>query len=178
VIKLRLPDGRIYGQNGTLDYGSPTVGENTDTITVRGVIPNPVFPGMKAGMPGSRELIDGEFVTVLFEGVQPILVLAIKRVFGDRALDHRQRQRAECGIHCPHLEAVRRPRRCGEFGAGADRAGLRRRAAGPHGDCHPVRRAPVVYVAADAPMFVEASERRSSGGSPSFVCAGRRRDGL
>ena len=90
MIKLRLPDGRIYVQNGTLDYGSPTVGENTDTITVRGVIPNPVFPGMKAGMPGSRELIDGEFVTVLFEGVQPILVLAIPRaaVLSDQQGDY------------------------------------------------------------------------------------------
>jgi membrane fusion protein, multidrug efflux system len=79
VIKLRLPDGRIYGQDGTLDYVSPTVGENTDTITLRGVIANPVFPGMKAGMPGSRELTDGEFVTVILEGVQPILVLAVPR---------------------------------------------------------------------------------------------------
>ena len=79
VIKLRLPDGQIYEQDGTLDYVSPTVAENTDTITVRGVIPNPVFPGMKAGMPGSRELTDGEFVTVILEGVQPIAVLAIPR---------------------------------------------------------------------------------------------------
>ena len=79
VIKLRLPDGRIYGQDGTLDYVSPTVGENTDTITLRGVIANPVFPGMKAGMPGSRELTDGEFVTVILKGVQPILALAVPR---------------------------------------------------------------------------------------------------
>ena len=79
VIKLRLPDGRNYGQDGRLDYVSPTVGENTDTITLRGVIANPVFPGMKAGMPGSRELTDGEFVTVILEGVQPILALAIPR---------------------------------------------------------------------------------------------------
>src|SRR5262249_1455451 len=54
VVKLRLPDGRIYEQDGKLDYVSPTVAENTDTITVRGVVPNPVRPGMKAGMPGSR----------------------------------------------------------------------------------------------------------------------------
>jgi hypothetical protein len=39
VIKLRLPDGQIYGRDGTLDYASPTVAENTDTITVHGVIP-------------------------------------------------------------------------------------------------------------------------------------------
>lgn len=79
VIKLRLADGRIYGEDGKVDYASPTVTENTDTITVRGVIPNAVFPGMKIGMPGSRQLTDGEFVTVLLEGVQPIYVLAIPR---------------------------------------------------------------------------------------------------
>jgi membrane fusion protein (multidrug efflux system) len=90
VIKLRLPDGRIYDQNGNLDYGSPTVAENTDTIVLRGVIPNPVFPGMTAGQPGSRELVDGEFVTVLLEGVQPVTVLAIPRaaVLSDQQGDY------------------------------------------------------------------------------------------
>jgi membrane fusion protein (multidrug efflux system) len=90
VIKLRLPDGRIYGQDGKLDYTSPTVAENTDTVTLRGVIANPVLPGMKAGEPGARELIDGEFVTVLLEGVQPITVLAIPRaaVLSDQEGDY------------------------------------------------------------------------------------------
>src|ERR1700730_12618100 len=67
VLKIRLPDGRIYGQNGKLDYVGPTVATNTDTITVRGVIPNPLLPGM-AGAPAPRELFDGEFVTVMIEG--------------------------------------------------------------------------------------------------------------
>jgi membrane fusion protein (multidrug efflux system) len=90
VIKLRLPDGRLYGQNGKLDYVSPTVAENTDTVTLRGVIPNPVLPGMKIGEPGSRELADGEFVTVLLEGVEPIMVLAIPRasVLSDQQGDY------------------------------------------------------------------------------------------
>src|SRR6516165_484815 len=57
VLKIRLPDGRIYGQNGKLDYVAPTVATNTDTITVRGVIPNPLLPGM-AGAPAPRELFD------------------------------------------------------------------------------------------------------------------------
>ncbi len=48
VLKLRLPDGQIYGQDGKLDYVSPTVATNTDTITVRGVIPNPRFPDVPA----------------------------------------------------------------------------------------------------------------------------------
>jgi membrane fusion protein (multidrug efflux system) len=79
VLKLRLPDGRIYEQEGRPDYISPTVAENTDTVTLRGVVPNPVFPGMQAGQPGARELSDGEFVTVIVEGVQPIAVLGIPR---------------------------------------------------------------------------------------------------
>jgi membrane fusion protein (multidrug efflux system) len=90
VIKLRLPDGRIYEQDGKADYVSPTVAENTDTLTLRGVIPNPVFPGMTADQPGSRELADGEFVTVLLEGVQPITVLGIPRaaVLSDQQGDY------------------------------------------------------------------------------------------
>jgi membrane fusion protein (multidrug efflux system) len=90
VIKLRLPDGRIYAPGGKLDYVSPTVAENTDTITLRGAIPNPVFPGMTAGQPGSRELTDGEFVTVLLEGAQPITVLGIPRaaVLSDQEGDY------------------------------------------------------------------------------------------
>jgi membrane fusion protein, multidrug efflux system len=90
VIKLRLPDGRVYGPEGKLDYASPTVAENTDTYTLRGTIPNPVLPGMQAGQVGSRELSDGEFVTVLLEGVQPIEVLGIPRaaVLSDQQGDY------------------------------------------------------------------------------------------
>jgi membrane fusion protein (multidrug efflux system) len=90
VLKLRLPDGRIYAHEGRPDYASPIVSENTDTITLRGVMPNPLLPGMAAGAPGSRELADGEFVTVLIESVQPITVLAIPRgaVLSDQQGDY------------------------------------------------------------------------------------------
>jgi len=90
VIRLRLPDGRIYDQEGHLDYVSPTVGENTDTLTLRGVIPNPRLS--TAPIPGGafRELTDGEFVTVMLEGVQPVTVLAIPRaaVLADQRGDY------------------------------------------------------------------------------------------
>ena len=90
VLKLRLPDGRIYGHDGKLDYVAPTVAENTDTVTVRGVFPNPLLSGLSPGEPVSRELLDGEFVTVLVEGVQPITVLAIPRaaVLSDQQGDY------------------------------------------------------------------------------------------
>jgi len=90
VLKIRLPDGRIYGQNGKLDYVGPTVATNTDTITVRGVVPNPRFPNMPPDSPAPRELFDGEFVTVMIEGVEPITVLAIPRaaVLSDQQGDY------------------------------------------------------------------------------------------
>ena len=90
VVKLRLPDGRLYGQDGKLDYVSPTVTQNTDTMSLRAVIANPLLPGMKPGAPASRELVDGEFVTVQVEGVQPVAVLAVPRaaVLSDQQGDY------------------------------------------------------------------------------------------
>ena len=90
MLRIRLPDGRIYGQDGKPDYVSPTVAENTDTLTVRGVFPNPIIPGLPAKGPAARELFDGEFVTVLLEGVEPITVLGIPRaaVLSDQQGDY------------------------------------------------------------------------------------------
>ena len=61
VIKVRLPDGRLYGQSGTLDFVDNSVAGNTDTMTLRGRLPNPVLAKSASG---ARELIDGELVTV------------------------------------------------------------------------------------------------------------------
>jgi len=79
VIRVRLPNGKIYEQVGHLDYISPTVDQNTDTITLRGVIPNPLVAAAKDRTPPIRQLTDKEFVTVLLEGVQPVSVLGIPR---------------------------------------------------------------------------------------------------
>jgi membrane fusion protein (multidrug efflux system) len=90
VIRLRLPDGRVYSQEGKLDYVSPTVAENTDTLTLRGVVPNPLLPVAPGQGAALRELADGEFVTVMLEGVQPVSVLAIPRaaVLSDQQGDY------------------------------------------------------------------------------------------
>ncbi len=79
VIKLRLPNGKMYGPTGQLDSVDPTVATNTDTLTFRARVPNPTRPGAKASEVGSRELSDGEFVTVNLEGVEPIQALGIPR---------------------------------------------------------------------------------------------------
>ncbi len=79
TVKLKLPNGKMYDQAGKLDYVDPTVATNTDTLTLRARIPNPVREGSKPGDPGDRELSDGEFVTVMLQGVEPVTQLAIPR---------------------------------------------------------------------------------------------------
>jgi membrane fusion protein (multidrug efflux system) len=117
VLKLRLPDGRIYGQTGKLDYVSPTVATDTDTILVRAVIPNPLFKNVPPTAPAPRELFDGEFVTVMIEGVAPITVLAIPRaaVLSDQQGDYvyvvdaqskAQQQRIQLGQSTPSTAVV------------------------------------------------------------------------
>lgn len=90
VIKLRLPDGRMYGQSGKLNFVDNTIAQSTDTITVRGEIANPILHAPSAAGVTVHELTDGEFVTVVLEGVQPVEVLAIPRaaVLSDQQGDY------------------------------------------------------------------------------------------
>jgi membrane fusion protein, multidrug efflux system len=90
LIRLRLPDGRMYGQSGKLNFVDNTIAQNTDTITLRGEIANPILhPASTAGVT-VHELTDGEFATVLLEGVQPVEVVAIPRsaVLSDQQGDY------------------------------------------------------------------------------------------
>ena len=79
LIRLRLPDGRMYGQSGKLNFVDNTIAQNTDTIIVRGEIANPILHAPSAAGVAVHELTDGEFVTVLLEGVEPVEVVAIPR---------------------------------------------------------------------------------------------------
>jgi membrane fusion protein, multidrug efflux system len=79
IIKVRLPDGRIYQQTGELNFVNNTIAQNTDTISLRGTIPNPTLHDPATTGGAVRELTDGEFVTVNLEGVEPVEVLAIPR---------------------------------------------------------------------------------------------------
>jgi membrane fusion protein (multidrug efflux system) len=72
-VKIRLPSGRIYEGEGKLNYVDPSISQNTDTITARASFPNPKLKD------GTRELIDGEFVQVLLQGLTPIEVLGVPR---------------------------------------------------------------------------------------------------
>lgn len=75
-IKVRLPDGRIYGQNGKLDFIDIDVGRDTDSIALRGRMPNPPLP---ANQGGGRELVANQLVTVIVEAVQPVALLTVPR---------------------------------------------------------------------------------------------------
>ncbi|MGR7997723.1 efflux RND transporter periplasmic adaptor subunit [Xanthobacter sp. ZOL 2024] len=72
-VRLRLPDGRLYGEVGQLDFIDPNVAANTDSITVRGKIANPLDAN------GQRELYNDEFVRVVLEAVKAQQVLAVPR---------------------------------------------------------------------------------------------------
>ncbi|MBU6497114.1 MAG: efflux RND transporter periplasmic adaptor subunit [Rhodospirillales bacterium] len=90
AIHVTLPDGKDYPEIGKLDYADPSVNASTDTLVMRARIPNPLRAGAVAGQPGSRELIDGEFVTVTLAGVEPVMALGIPRaaVLSDQQGDY------------------------------------------------------------------------------------------
>lgn len=79
VVKLRLPDGSLYDRDGKIDYVEPTVSATTDTILLRARIANPATGQADPGQQVERPLVDGAFVTVLVEGVQPVMALGIPR---------------------------------------------------------------------------------------------------
>ncbi len=117
VIKVRLPDGRLYDPTGRLDFVNNTIAQSTDTFTLRGVIPNPPIHDPSTTGGPVRELTDGEFVTVLLEGVQPVEVLAIPRaavlsdqqgdyVFTVAADNKAEQRRIQLGQSTPTIASV------------------------------------------------------------------------
>ncbi|MBO1079107.1 efflux RND transporter periplasmic adaptor subunit [Roseomonas haemaphysalidis] len=76
VVKLRLGNGRMYGQTGKLGFIDIDVGRDTDSIALRGTMPNPPLP---AGQGGGRELVANQFVTVVLEAVQPVQLITVPR---------------------------------------------------------------------------------------------------
>jgi membrane fusion protein (multidrug efflux system) len=114
VIKVRLPDGRMYDQSGTLDFIDNSVAGNTDTMTLRGRLPNPKLVN---GASNARELLDGEFVTVVLEAAQPVEALTVPRasVLSDQEGDYvyvvaadnkAQQRRVKLGQSTPAMAAI------------------------------------------------------------------------
>ena len=112
VLKVRLPDGRIYNQTGAIDFVDNTIAGNTDTITLRGTIANPVLAS-GAG----RELVDGELVTVILEDAAPVEAIAVPRaaILSDQrgdylyvvgADDKAEQRRVKLGQSSPTLAVI------------------------------------------------------------------------
>ncbi len=110
VLKIRLADGRIDDQTGTLNFFDNTVAANTDTITLRGDLRNPISGA-------TRELVDGEFVTIILEDAEPIEAVTIPRaaVLTDQQGDYiyvvdsenkAQQRRVQLGHATPGTAAV------------------------------------------------------------------------
>jgi membrane fusion protein (multidrug efflux system) len=77
-VRIRLVDGSVYGQIGRIEFLDTQVDRNTDTLLMRASIPNPRRQVQGASV-DSRDLVDGQFVTVLLEGVQPVLSVVVPR---------------------------------------------------------------------------------------------------
>src|SRR4051794_16010669 len=106
VIRIRLPDGSAYDQTGKLDFVDNSVTGNTDTMILRGLMPNP-----------RRVLIDGELVMVVLQDIEPTDALAVPRaaVLADQEGDYvlvvakdnkAEKRRVKLGQSTPAFAAV------------------------------------------------------------------------
>ncbi len=120
-VQVRLPTGQMYAQAGKLDYVDPTISTSTDTLLARAVLPNPLIgvsgPEGAGAKSTERQLIDGEFVQVLVQGVMPIEVLGVPRasilsdqqgdyVYTVDAQNHAQQTRVQLGQSTASVAAV------------------------------------------------------------------------
>ena len=126
AVKLRLPDGSLYGQEGKIDYVDPTVSLTTDTIVLRARIANPPRRQTDPAQRVERPLVDGAFVTVLVEGIQPVMALGIPRksILSDQQGDYVyvvgtdnkvEQRRIELGQSTPAIAVVARGLKDGEL---------------------------------------------------------------
>lgn len=79
VVRIRQSDGTLYPLAGRLDFIDVQVGRDTDSLLLRASVANPIREGMRQADPGARQLIDGQFVTVLLEGATPVEAITIPR---------------------------------------------------------------------------------------------------
>jgi membrane fusion protein (multidrug efflux system) len=73
VLRVRLPDGTLYEHPGQVNFVDIDVGQDTDSILLRGTVPNPPQAD------GLRSLTAGMFVNVVVEAVQPVQALVVPR---------------------------------------------------------------------------------------------------
>jgi membrane fusion protein (multidrug efflux system) len=89
-LRLRLSDGRMDKQVGTLDFTSNQISQNTDSLAMQGTIANPQIKGLGQAKVNDRELTSGEFVTVVVRSKHPVeqIVLPRDAVLSDQLGDY------------------------------------------------------------------------------------------
>ncbi|MDE8346900.1 MAG: efflux RND transporter periplasmic adaptor subunit [Acidocella sp.] len=78
-VQVRLPNGEVYGQTGTIDFINNQVTADTDTLAWRATIANP-----------AHELTDGEFITVALRAAKPKsqIVIPLAALIDDQLGDY------------------------------------------------------------------------------------------
>ncbi|HQT60276.1 MAG TPA: efflux RND transporter periplasmic adaptor subunit [Acidiphilium sp.] len=90
VLRVRLPDGQLDPQKGTLDFTGNQISQSTDSLAMQGSIPNPVIRGAGTARTSDRMLTSGEFVTVIVRSRTPEdkIVLPRDAVLADQVGDY------------------------------------------------------------------------------------------
>ena len=78
-VRVRLNTGELYPESGKIEFIDNQINRNTDTILVRALIANPVRGNSSSGTIPARSLIDGQFVNVYVEGVEPVQAIVVPR---------------------------------------------------------------------------------------------------
>ncbi|MFT8245375.1 efflux RND transporter periplasmic adaptor subunit [Roseomonas sp. BN140053] len=73
-VRVRLSNGQPFAQSGRVEFIDNQVDRNTDTLLIRALMPNPVRAGQD-----DRELVDGQFVNVFVEGIEPVQAITLPR---------------------------------------------------------------------------------------------------
>jgi len=78
-VRIRLVNGQMFDQVGRIEFVDTQVNRDTDTLLIRAVMPNPLRSTAGASGEPERTLIDGMFVNVFVEGVEPVAQVVIPR---------------------------------------------------------------------------------------------------
>jgi membrane fusion protein (multidrug efflux system) len=89
-LRLRLPDGRMDPQIGTLNFTNNQISQTTDSLAMQGTIANPPIKGLGTAKLNNRALTSGEFVTVVVRAKHPVDQIMVPRdaVLSDQLGDY------------------------------------------------------------------------------------------
>jgi membrane fusion protein, multidrug efflux system len=78
-VRIRLANNQIFAESGQIEFIDTQVNRDTDTLLVRARIANPLRSNQGPTGEPERQLIDGMFVTVFVEGIEPVQAVVIPR---------------------------------------------------------------------------------------------------